>query len=49
VRLDKKNAVRGSIHLSELADPGDDAKLPTSLPQGLLHVVVIGAGDGPKV
>ena len=34
MRLDKKNAVRGVVHLTELAEPGQDAKLPTSLPQG---------------
>ena len=48
MRLDKKNAVRGCIHLTELAEPGQDAKLPTSLPQGPMHVVVLGAGDCAK-
>ena len=28
--------------------PAQDAKLPTSLPQGAMHVVVLGAGDGAK-
>ena len=48
VRLDKKNAVRGVVHLTELAEPGQDAKLPTSLPQGPLHVVVFTPAAGTK-
>ena len=48
VRLDKKNAVRGVVHLTELAEPGQDAKLPTSLPQGPLHVVVLTPAAGTK-
>ena len=46
VLLDKKNAVRGCVHLSEMAEPGEAAKMPLALPQGPLHVVVLGGGEG---
>ena len=39
VRLDKKGAVVGRVHLSELADPGTAAAFPTTKS---FHVVVLG-------
>ena len=39
VRLDKKGAVVGRVHLSELADPGTAAAFPTAKS---FHVVVLG-------
>ncbi|KOO24095.1 protein rrp5-like protein [Chrysochromulina tobinii] len=45
-RLDRKGAVRGRIHMTELADVGRDAVLPTTVPDEPIHVVVVGRAGG---
>jgi len=47
--LDKKGAVRGRVHLTELVAAGQQATLPASAPAEPIHVVVLGGGKGAPV
>ena len=44
VLLDRRGAVRGRVHFTELAAPGQRASLPSASPEEPVHVVVLGGG-----
>lgn len=49
VVLDKKGALRGRVHFTELVAPGQRALLPSALPEDpTVHVVVLGGGASSK-
>jgi len=48
VRLDRKGALQGILHLTETVEPGEEAKLPSVAVDSSIHVVVLGGAGGSK-
>jgi len=46
--LDKKGALRGRVHFTELVSPGQRVVLPSEPPAEQVHVVVLGGGAADK-